>query len=138
MYLSGNAFLPFLNNERLSDPDLPAARRREAAAARAAIAGLDAMVLFLFEEDATVVPRASSWFGFVSPDGTTETPLRDSDLYIQDWLGLRALDERGGLLLKTLPGGHMELNEETLVRAIVPHLRGGGTAAESERGLVVP
>ena len=48
--------------------------------------------------DTIIVPRESSWFGFYADNSTSEiVPLRQSDLYKQDRLGLRALDRAGKL-----------------------------------------
>ncbi|KII92487.1 hypothetical protein PLICRDRAFT_37259 [Plicaturopsis crispa FD-325 SS-3] len=44
-----------------------------------------------------------------SPGSKTIIPLRLQPLYTQDWLGLRSLDKRGGIVLGTCPGAHMEL-----------------------------
>ena len=57
-YLAANLFLPDINNE------LPAKNATYAVN----LAALDRLVLFRFEDDWTVVPRASEWFGFF--DGT--------------------------------------------------------------------
>lgn len=52
---------------------------------------LERFVMFRFTDDATVVPRDSAWFSTLS--STEVVPLREQRLYIEDWLGLRALDE---------------------------------------------
>lgn len=53
-YLQHNPFLPDINNE------LPVKNETY----RANLLALDRLVLFRFEDDWTVVPRASEWFGF--------------------------------------------------------------------------
>jgi palmitoyl-protein thioesterase len=52
--LASNPFLPDINNE------LPVKNATYAAN----LAALDRLVLFRFEDEWTVVPRASEWFGF--------------------------------------------------------------------------
>jgi palmitoyl-protein thioesterase len=42
------------------------------------------------------------------------TLLKDRDLYKEDWIGLKALDEDGALEFKTTEGGHMTLGQEVL------------------------
>ena len=37
-------------------------------------------------------------------------PLRESDVYVRDWLGLAALDKRGALRFHTCDGTHMQLS----------------------------
>jgi palmitoyl-protein thioesterase len=70
----------------------------------------------------TVEPRQSSWFASYpvaeddEDDGsrkqnTTEVlPLRQSDIYKQDWVGLKSLDKRGALLLELCHGIHMQID----------------------------
>jgi palmitoyl-protein thioesterase len=96
-YLASNVFLPDINNER-------AGERNEQYAAN--VRALGRLVLYRFDRDSTVVPRDSSWFSFF--DGAALVPLRDQPLYKDDYIGLRALDERGGLFLESAPGEHMQ------------------------------
>lgn len=75
-------------------------------------------------------PRESSWFGFW--DGDTVVPLRQQRLYREDWLGLRALDRAGRLVLDTVPGAaHMQFTlewfEESVIRRYLAE--GAETAA---------
>lgn len=37
-------------------------------------------------------------------------PLRDSQLYKEDWIGLKTLDERGGLEFGWCDGMHMQIS----------------------------
>ena len=46
-------------------------------------------------------------------------PLREQPLYKDDRLGLRALDERGALVMDVMEGEHMELNWEFFNETIV-------------------
>jgi palmitoyl-protein thioesterase len=96
-YLRYNIFLPDINNER-EDKNANYADN---------LAALQRLVLFRFEEDTTVVPRDSAWFSFW--DGAeTVVPLKDQPLYQEDWLGLKRLDEAGGLVFESAPGEHMQ------------------------------
>jgi palmitoyl-protein thioesterase len=36
--------------------------------------------------------------------------MEDQPLYTHDWIGLRELDEKGGLKLEHCPGEHMDLD----------------------------
>lgn len=51
-------------------------------------------------------------------------PMRLQPLYTEDWIGLRALDERGAVHLETCPGEHMEL-EDSCWEWIVKKFCGG-------------
>ncbi|KAK1229218.1 ATPase with role in protein import into the ER [Marasmius sp. AFHP31] len=122
-YLASNKFLTSINNE-LSDS------RNETYATN--LASLDNLVLIMFTEDTTVVPKESGWFGseviedefhlsteeevHYEGDGSdgqerigkelkkkerladrVVIPMKMQPLYKQDWIGLRTLDERGGV-----------------------------------------
>jgi len=69
-------------------------------------------VMYLFENDTTAVPKESAWFAEVN--GTEVTELKDRELYKEDWIGLKALDERGALHFETTEGKHMELSDGLL------------------------
>jgi palmitoyl-protein thioesterase len=81
------------------------------------LGALRRFVMWMFEEDKTVVPKESSWWAEVGEKGNV-TQLRDGKLYQEDWLGLKGVDERGGLRFKTTPGKHMDLTDEILMRAM--------------------
>lgn len=85
----------------------------------------------LFSEDQTVVPKESAWFGSYAPkdegsgDEATLIPMRLQDLYTEDRIGLKTLDEKGAVVLKTCEGEHMQITKdcwEPLVKEFV-----GGT-----------
>ena len=78
-----------------------------------------------------VVPRDSSWFSELR--GGALLPLRQTPLYSEDRIGLRALDERGALELRTAPGGHLEvslewLRDEIVLRYFSGNASSGGAA----------
>lgn len=81
---------------------------------------LNKLVLILFSEDTTVVPKESSWFGSYAPadedaDGAapkTIIPMRLQPLYTQNRIGIKTLDERGDLVLVTCEGAHMHISDE--------------------------
>ncbi|KAJ6786709.1 hypothetical protein PWT90_08281 [Aphanocladium album] len=101
-YLEGSRFLADINNERAT----------KNAGYKKNLASLRKFVMFLFEDDTMVHPRESSWFGEVTE--TESVPLRDRDIYKQDWLGLRALDEKGALVFRSITADHMQIPEKVL------------------------
>ncbi|KAL2177748.1 Alpha/Beta hydrolase protein [Thermothelomyces heterothallicus CBS 202.75] len=104
-YLEHSNFLADINNEReIKNEEY-----------KKNIAKLENFVMYMFEEDTTVIPKETAWFEDVN--GTESTPLRARQLYTEDWLGLRALDRKGGLKFRTAPGDHMQLSEELLKEA---------------------
>lgn len=79
-------------------------------------------MLVIFTKDTMVVPKESAWFGAEAiEDGNeaqermliqeTIVPMRGQQLYVEDWIGLRRLDERGGIEFESCEGGHMQIGE---------------------------
>ncbi|OAA66888.1 palmitoyl-protein thioesterase precursor [Niveomyces insectorum RCEF 264] len=101
-YLAHSNFLADINNERAA----------KNATYRAHLASLAHFVMYLFANDTTAIPKASAWFSEVN--GTEEVPLRARALYQEDWLGLQALDRKGGLHFRSVPGAHMQIAAEEL------------------------
>ncbi|KAK5654545.1 hypothetical protein OQA88_7174 [Cercophora sp. LCS_1] len=106
-YLEHSNFLADINNER----EFKNQKYKEN------IASLENLVLYMFEDDTTAVPKESAWFEEVN--GTEITPLRARKLYSEDWLGLRELDRKGGLKFRTAPGEHMQLTDKLLNETFV-------------------
>lgn len=105
-YLAGSGLLADVNNERAA----------KSAAYRANLARLESLVLYMFDDDTTLVPRRSAWFDEVN--GTAVVPLRERALYTEDWLGLRELDRRGGLHFRSVAGEHMQIPDQVLSDAM--------------------
>lgn len=106
-YLKHSHFLADINNEHKEKNE-----RKEEYAAR--LAKLEKLVMIVFEEDQTVVPKESGWFAEVNETSAEVTDLRDRAIYREDWIGLKALDEKGGLVFESVPGAHMELDRKDL------------------------
>ena len=111
-YLEYSNFLADVNNEREVKNETYAEN----------LAEMEKLVLVVFKRDMTVIPKESGWFTEVEilKDGDKElrnvTRLRDREMYKQDWIGLRALDEKGGLVFEEVDGEHMQLKDEDLKR----------------------
>lgn len=79
------------------------------------------------------MPKESSWFGSYPPEDDDDddalrtffdlehegggekkpiVPMRKQPLYVEDWIGLRTLDESGRVALVSCEGEHMELSTE--------------------------
>ncbi|KAF5351780.1 hypothetical protein D9756_007423 [Leucocoprinus leucothites] len=119
-YLTANHFLPFINNEVEGKRNHTYARN---------LASLNNLVLVIFTEDKTVVPKESAWFGSeVIPDDDiidftpseqhrlsnsdrAIVPMHEQPLYVEDWIGLRELDERGGVTFASCVGEHMQMGD---------------------------
>ncbi|KAI1817915.1 palmitoyl-protein thioesterase 1 [Poronia punctata] len=117
-YLAYSNFLADINNER--DVKNETYSRN--------IASLANLVLYMFEDDTTVIPKETGWFEDVVDDQAT--PLRERKLYKEDWLGLRALDKKGGLKFETTPGDHMQLSDKVLLEAFGEYFGPYGNATK--------
>jgi palmitoyl-protein thioesterase len=106
-YLENSNLLADLNNERTLKNKTYAEN----------IAKMEKFVMYEFADDTTVIPKESEWFAEVNETSVKVTPLKDRPIYKEDWIGLKKLDEKGGLEFKTVPGGHMQLSEKVLTEA---------------------
>lgn len=104
-YLEHSNFLADINNEREDKNETYAEN----------LASLDNLVMLVFEDDVTVIPKESGWFAEVNTTSGDVTPLKDRKIYKEDWIGLKKLDEKGGLKFETTSGGHMDIGERDLV-----------------------
>ena len=109
-YLEVSTFLADLNNERLDVKNQTYVDN---------LSVLDALVLVIFEKDKTVVPKESAWFGsrnITDPEDKDHEPemltMKQQQLYEEDWIGLRSLDEAGKVFMESCPGEHMQLPTE--------------------------
>lgn len=91
-YKAKSTFLAKLNNEK--ENDLMSIQKER-------LSSLNGFMLVMFEQDDVVLPPASELFGVWSKkDGSGNRhiePLESLDMYKDDWLGLRKLNERHSL-----------------------------------------
>ena len=67
-----------------------------------------------------VEPRESGHFEFYIPGQDKEIlPLRESQLYLEDWIGLKTLDESGKLHMFEVPGDHLQVSTQWLIDEII-------------------
>lgn len=108
-YRRGSSFLAVINNESHYNADyvknLKSLRR---------------MVLVKFMRDVSLVPNESSWFGYVSKDGSA-IPMEATHAYHR--LGLREMKEDGKLILLESPLEHLELDKNWFREKIIPILK---------------
>ncbi|KAK7309067.1 hypothetical protein RJT34_05506 [Clitoria ternatea] len=119
-YLENCRFLPKLNNEI---PDHRNSTYKER------FSSLQNLVLIMvsslkFEHDTVLIPKETSWFGFY-PDGFFQPvlPPQETELYVEDWIGLRALDEAGKVHFISVPGRHLGISEKDMKKHVVPYLK---------------
>ena len=107
-YLESSAWLADINNER----------EGKSAAYKERLGSLERFWLYKFSEDTVVVKSESEWFDEVFKGEDDEedkvVKLRDRQIYKEDWIGLKTLDERGALDFRLAEGQHMNITDEVL------------------------
>ena len=105
-YKKTNTFLKMLNNEDEKDEEV---YKR--------FSSLEKVKLIKSREDTVITPRDSSWFQFYDKNGIDIVPLELSDFYIDDYIGLRKINEEGKVEFTEFAEEHVlynmdEYNEE--------------------------
>jgi len=109
-YVEKSQFIAEINNEPPYDNKIYAENMKK----------LEGLVLVKFTQDAMVEPRESSHFEFYEEgQGKIKVPLRESALYTEDRLGLKALDEEGKLDLLDCPGDHLQFTDAWFTENII-------------------
>jgi len=82
---------------------------------------LNQLVLVKWLNDTVVVPRESEWFGYYKiGDLNTKLTMEQQDIYQQDWIGLKQLDQSGRLIQIALEGEHMDIDENWFNNFLIP------------------
>ncbi|WZY69888.1 hypothetical protein YC2023_002128 [Brassica napus] len=118
-YLEHSKYLPKLNNERPNERNSIYKER---------FTSLHNLILVMFQGDKVVMPKESCWFGYY-PDGAT-TPLlppQQTKLYTEDWIGLKTLDAAGKVKFVGVPGEHLQMAHDDVVKHVVPYLQNNPT-----------
>ncbi|KAG8374682.1 hypothetical protein BUALT_Bualt10G0021300 [Buddleja alternifolia] len=116
-YLSKCRFLPKLNNE------LPGERN---ATYKERFTSLQNLVLIMFEHDTVIIPKETAWFGYY-PDGAFSPvlPAQQTQLYSEDWIGLKTLDDAGRVKYISVAGNHLRISSDDMKKYVVPYLEDG-------------
>jgi len=110
-YLSVNTFLADINNEQ----------QQKNATYKQNLLSLNQLVLVKWLNDTVVVPRESEWFGYYKiGDLNTKLTMEQQDIYQQDWIGLKQLDQSGRLIQIALEGEHMDIDENWFNNFLIP------------------
>ncbi|XP_021893636.1 palmitoyl-protein thioesterase 1-like [Carica papaya] len=111
-YLKKCKFLPKLSNE-LPNKN-PIYKQR--------FSSLQNLVLIMFENDLMLIPKETSWFGYYPDGGDAVIPTQQTKLYMEDWIGLKSLDEGGRVKYISVPGGHLNISTEDTQKYVVSYL----------------
>ncbi|KAF5800597.1 putative palmitoyl-protein hydrolase [Helianthus annuus] len=114
-YLQHCRFLPKLNNE------IPEERN---STYKERLISLQNLVLIMFEQDTVLIPKETAWFGYY-PDGKFTPVLapQQTQLYIEDWIGLRTLDEAGRVKYINVSGNHLGISDSDIKKHVIPYLK---------------
>ncbi|KAG9149193.1 hypothetical protein Leryth_003193 [Lithospermum erythrorhizon] len=114
-YLNKCSFLPKLNNELPEVKNLTYKER---------FSSLENLVLIMFEHDTVLIPKETAWFGYY-PDGAFKPVLapQETQLYIEDWIGLKSLDDAGKVKFVQVAGNHLGISSSDMKKYVVPYLQ---------------
>ncbi|KAF5295035.1 hypothetical protein FQR65_LT10588 [Abscondita terminalis] len=115
LYYSYSEFLPYINNEILSN---------KSESFKKGILKLNKLVLIGGPDDNVITPWESSQFGYFD-DNATVTNLFNRDIYMKDTIGLKTLNEKGKLKIVTVSGvDHFKwhTNVSVIDNYILPYL----------------
>lgn len=101
-YKNYSTFLADINNERyINDSYIENLNK------------LTKFVMVQFNKDTIVQPKESQWFGYYKPGQDKETQwLGETDLYIEDRLGLKKMDEANKIVFLECEGNHLQFTTE--------------------------
>ncbi|KAJ3101439.1 Palmitoyl-protein thioesterase 1 [Phlyctochytrium planicorne] len=129
-YLQSSLFLAAANNE------IPEKRNETF---KENLASLNKLVLIRFTEEETVVPAESSWFGYFD-ENLQVVPMREQEIYKEDWIGIKALDDAGKLVFLESEGKHMKFSIEYFQEIVKKYLGNEGVIndAKEDNGDMAP
>jgi len=112
-YVEHNIWLPGINNEGPNKNDTY----------KQNLMSLNSFVMVQFTEDTMVQPRSSEYFGYYVPgQDKVEQTLQQTQLYKQDWLGLKEMDGLGKLHFIPCVGNHLQFTLAWFIKNIIPFL----------------
>jgi len=109
-YVEKSQFIAEINNEK--------AVKNESYAIN--LSSLENFVMVKHNQDSMVEPRESGHFEFYYPgQADVLQPLRESPIYTEDRIGLKALDEAGKLHFLAVEGNHLEFSRDWFIQEII-------------------
>ena len=99
-YLADSVFLPYTNNEKNKTDSI-----------KQRFTSLNGVLLVMFSEDTMVFPKESEWFWELQADLKTVLPVNQTDFYVNDYIGLRQMEEQGKIQYVTFQGEHLQFTE---------------------------
>ncbi len=76
----------------------------------------------MFSNDTMIYPKETAWFQELRPDGSL-LPTTETAFYLEDWLGLKTLNEAGKVHFIEWPGDHLQFSMQQVETVIAPFLK---------------
>jgi len=109
-YVEKSKFIAEINNEKTE----------KNASYAINFSNLENFVMVMHNQDSMVEPRETSHFEFYVPgQADVILPLRESPIYLEDRIGLKALDEAGRLHFLDVEGDHLQFSRQWLIDNII-------------------
>ncbi|CAD8136605.1 unnamed protein product [Paramecium octaurelia] len=83
---------------------------------------LDQVMLVKFLQDEMVLPKESAFFESVDPETDKVIPLVESEFYIQDYIGVKQLDQQGKIKFIEIDDSHLKWTDEITKNIFIPFL----------------
>ncbi|CAF0782012.1 unnamed protein product [Adineta ricciae] len=113
LYRKVSVFLADINQERTFNKDY-----------RTNLLKIRNFVMVKFLRDTMVYPHESEHFGFYAANGTSKiVPLRESDIYLKDLLGLQVMDKQARLKFLESDTDHLRFSDQWFIDNIIPYLK---------------
>lgn len=112
VYKEYSSFLADLNNEK--EVKNTEYKRR--------FSELNRVVLIMNESDTVINPPSTAWFEFYEPSKNSVIPLKESEFYKEDYIGLKELDSLGKVRFVKLNGDHIHFSDYDIDTYMIPVL----------------
>lgn len=110
LYLEKSNFLANLNNEKSA----------KNSTYKANFGALEGVQLIKFTKDTVVDPQESEWFGYFANDSNNVTTLNQTQLYQEDFIGLKGLYDSGKVQFVAIDAQHLQMTTAEIDQYIVP------------------
>ena len=111
-YQTGSTFLAALNNER--DFDQKSKDR---------FMNIEKLILIKFNQDTMIIPKETAWFQAYKPGTTDVIPMDQTDLYLNDLIGLKYLDQNSKVYKYSVEADHLQISREELIQYVINNIK---------------
>ena len=112
-YRSHSKFIADINQEVTTNPEY-----------RQNLLQVSNITFVMFNKDTMVIPKESEWFGFYKEGSDKELmTLEESEIWINDKLGLKEMASQGRLAFLKVEGDHLQIPIDFWYKEIFPRLR---------------